>query len=139
VTAFVLDSSITLSWFFDDEQSEAADQLLDRLATEEAAVPALWYFEIANGLAIGERRQRTTPARITEFVAQLESLAIFPDEESWLRALGPVLNLARMERLSAYDAAYLELAMRLGVPLATKDLALAAAAGRNGVAVLGAN
>jgi predicted nucleic acid-binding protein len=139
VTGFVLDSSITLSWFFEDERSDAADRLLERLETEAATVPSLWYFEVVNVLAIGERRQRTTPARIAEFVAQLEGLTIIADEIMPARAFGRVLDLARSERLTGYDAAYLELAMRLGVPLATKDQTLADVAVRLGVTVLGAD
>jgi len=136
VTAFVLDSSVALSWFFDDEQSDAADRLLDQLATETAAVPALWYFEMVNVLAISERRRRTTAARVAEFVTRLSDLDLDVDREPDACAFGPVLTLARSERLSGYDAAYLELAMRLGLPLATKNEALAGAAERLGVTVL---
>jgi predicted nucleic acid-binding protein len=139
VTDFVLDSSIALSWFFEDEHSEAADRLLDALETEAAVVPPLWYLEMANILALGERRRRTTPARITEFVTQLQDLAIVADEEMAEQAFVRVLNLARSERLTAYDACYLELAMRRGLPLATKDRALAHAAIRLGVSVVGAD
>ena len=136
MTAFVLDSSVALSWFFDDEQSDAADRLLDQLATETAAVPALWYFEMVNVLAISERRRRTTAARVAEFVTRLSDLDLDVDREPDACVFGAVLTLARSERLSGYDAAYLELAMRLGLPLATKDEALAGAAERLGVTVL---
>jgi predicted nucleic acid-binding protein len=139
VTDFVLDSSITFAWFFEDERSDAADQLLERLETETAAVPLLWYFEVINVLAIGERQRRTTPARIAEFITQLHDLTVVPDAEVPVRAFDRVLALARSERLTGYDAAYLELALRLGVPLATKDKALGRAAGRLGVVVLGAD
>jgi predicted nucleic acid-binding protein len=139
VTDFVLDCSVALSWFFEDERSQAADQLLEELETEAAVVPSLWYFEMANILAIGERRKRTTAARIAEFLAQLERLAIIADDEIPARAFVRVLNLARSERLTAYDACYLELAMRLGIPLATKDRALARAATRLGVVAIGVN
>lgn len=136
MTDFVLDSSVTLAWFFDDERSPATDQILERLETQTAAVPTLWYFEVANVLSVGARRGRTTPARIAEFVAQLEGLAIVIDEASPARLLRQVFDLANRERLSGYDAAYLELAMRLGTPLATKDAELAEASRRLGVAVL---
>jgi predicted nucleic acid-binding protein len=139
MTDFVLDSSVAFSWFFDDERSPTTDQLLDRLEMETAVVPSLWYFEIANVLAISERRRRTTPARIAEFMAQLEGLTIVMDEESPTRLFRRVFDLARRERLSGYDAAYLELAMRLGIPLATKDAELADASKRLGVVVLGAD
>jgi predicted nucleic acid-binding protein len=139
MTDFVLDSSVAFSWFFDDERSPTTDQLLDRLEMETAVVPSLWYFEVANVLAISERRRRTTPARIAEFMAQLEGLTIVMDEESPTRLFRRVFDLARRERLSGYDAAYLELAMRLGIPLATKDAELADASKRLGVVVLGAD
>jgi len=110
--------------------------LLERLAAEAASVPAIWHLEIANVLALSERRQRITPADSAEFIALLETLEIVIDEETASRAFGRVLDLAREERLTAYDAAYLELAMRLGVPLASKDGDLCDAAERLGVSVL---
>ena len=136
MTDFVLDSSSTFSWFFEDERTPAALQLLDRLEAETAAVPPLWYFEIANVFVVRERQKRTTPAHVAEFVAHLETLAIVVDEDAPARAFGRVLNLARSERLTGYDAAYLELSMRLGVPLATKDRQLGEAAERLGIQVL---
>ena len=136
MTAFVLDASVALAWCFADEASEAADRLLERLETETAAVPAVWHLEVANVLALGERRRRITPAESAGFIARLETLVIVVDEETTSRAFSQVLDLARGERLTAYDAAYVELAMRLGVPLASKDGRLCKAAERLGVAVL---
>jgi predicted nucleic acid-binding protein len=136
VTDFVLDASIALSWCFKNEATVAADRVLERLAAEAASVPAIWHLEIANVLALSERRRRSPPARSSEFIALLETLLIIIDEETPSRALGRVLDLARAERLTAYDAAYLELAMRLGVPLASKDADLCGAAERLGVSVL---
>ena len=136
MTAFVLDASVALSWYLEDEASEAADRLLERLAIETATVPALWHFEIANVIALAERRGRVTAARSLEFVTRLTTLGITVDEETTVMAFGRVLDLARSERLTAYDAAYLELAIRLGVPLASKDNDLCAAAERLGVSVL---
>jgi predicted nucleic acid-binding protein len=139
VTAFVLDSSIALSWYFEDEVSEAADLLLERLEFETATVPALWHLEVANVIANAERRGRVSRGRSAEFIAQLEALTIAVDDETASRAFVQVLDLARSQRLTAYDAAYLELAMRLGLPLATKDGALRDAATRIGVTVLEAD
>jgi predicted nucleic acid-binding protein len=136
VTDFVLDASVALAWCFKDEATEAADRLLARLEAETAAVPTLWSIEVANVLAFGERRQRITPAESADFIARLETLVIVPDEETTPRAFGQILDLSRSQRLTAYDAAYLELAMRLGVPLATKDADLGNAAERLGVTVL---
>jgi predicted nucleic acid-binding protein len=136
VTGLVLDASVALAWCFKDEASEAADRLLERLETETALVPALWHLEVANVLALGERRHRITLAESAAFIARLETLVIVVDEETSSRAFTRVLDLARSERLTAYDAAYLELAMRLDVPLASKDRHLCNTAERLGVAVL---
>jgi predicted nucleic acid-binding protein len=138
VTDLVLDASVALAWCFKNEATVAADRVLERLAAEAASVPAIWHLEIANVLALSERRRRITPAGSAEFIALLESLEIVVDEETPSRALGRVLDLARGEQLTAYDAAYLELAMRLGVPLASKDGDLCNAAERLGVSVLSA-
>jgi len=136
VTAFVLDASLSLSWYFEDEISDEADRLLTRLEVETAAVPQIWPLEVANGFAMAERRGRVSKARTIECIAQLEALAIRIDDETAARAFNRVLELARDERLSTYDAAYLELALRLGVPLASKDGPLCDAAERVGVSVI---
>jgi len=136
VTDLVLDASVALTWCFKNEATAAADRVLGRLAAEAASVPAIWHLEIANVLALSERRRRITPADTAEFIALLETLEIVIDEETPSRAFGRVLDLAREERLTTYDAAYLELAMRLGVPLASKDADLCDAAERLGVSVL---
>lgn len=136
MTDIVLDASVALSWCFKNEATAAADRILERLAAEAASVPVIWSLEMANVLVLGERRGRITPARTGEFIALLESLPIVVDEETSSRALGRVLDLARAEGLTAYDAAYLELAIRLGVPLASKEADLCDAAERLGVNVL---
>ena len=136
MTYVVLDASVALSWCFKNEATAAGDRVLERLAAEEASVPTIWHLEIANVLALSERRRRITPVRSAEFIALLETLVIVVDEETPSGALGRVLDLAREERLTAYDAAYLELAMRLGLPLASKDGDLCDAAERLGVSVL---
>ena len=136
MTDLVLDASVALTWCFKNEATAAADRVLGRLAAEAASVPAIWHLEIANVLALSERRGRITPADTAEFIALLETLEIVIDEGTPSRALGRVLDLARAERLTAYDAAYLELAMRLGLPLASKDGDLCDAAERVGVSVL---
>ena len=136
MTGFVIDASVALAWCFDDEATESSRALLDRFENEQAAVPSLWHLELANALALGERNRRITPARTSEFVALIVGLPIVVDEQTPNRALSAVLELARSERLSAYDASYLELAMRRGIPLATKDDDLAKAARRAGVMLL---
>jgi len=139
VTDFVFDASVALAWCFEDENTPSARQILARLREEAASVPATWPLEVANVLALAERRRRITPADSAEFIAKLEDVAILVDGETSSRAFGKILHLAREERLTAYDAAYLELAMRLGVPLASKDADLCNAAQRLGVSVLRAD
>jgi predicted nucleic acid-binding protein len=136
VTAFVLDASVTMAWCFEDESTSTTRAVLSRLSVEEASVPAIWRIEVANVLAIAERRRRITLADSAAFIAKVENLAIHVDEETSSRAFSRILDLAREERLTAYDAAYLELAMRLGVPLASKDRDLCEAAERVAVTLL---
>jgi len=136
VTAFVLDSSVALCWCFEDEATEAAHALLEQLRADAAAVPNLWHVEIANVLALAERRRRITAAETTQFIALLEELEIDVDENTSRLAFTRTLDLAREERLTAYDAAYPELAMRLGVPLASNDRDLCDAAERVGVTAI---
>ena len=136
MSGFVIDASVALAWCFDDEATAATRALLDRFEDEHAEVPSLWHLELANALASSERNRRITPARISEFIALISGLPIVIDEQTPNFALSAVLDLARRERLSAYDASYLELAMRRGVPLATKDNDLAKASERLGVTSL---
>jgi predicted nucleic acid-binding protein len=136
VSGFVIDASVALSWCFDDEATAATRALLDRFEDEHAEVPSSWHLELANALVMSERSKRITPARTSEFVALINGLPIVIDEQTPSHALSAVLQLARSERLSAYDASYLELAMRRGIPLATKDRDLERAALRVGVTLL---
>ena len=135
MSGFVIDVSVALAWCFGDEATDATRALLDRFEDERAEVPSLWHLELANALAMGERKGRITPARASEFIALIDGLPIVIDERTPNVALTSVLELSRREQLSAYDASY-ELAMRRGVPLATKDNDLARAADRVGVILL---
>jgi predicted nucleic acid-binding protein len=137
VTGFVIDASSVLAWCFEDEGGAEADAQIEKVAAEGAAVPGLWSLEVANGLVTGERRGRIKPAESAAFVAMIEELPIVADRATAARALHETMSLAREHRLTAYDAAYLELAMRLGLPLVTGDRSLRAAAERVGVALLG--
>lgn len=135
--AIVLDSSMTLSWLFADEGDEGSDAVLDRLLVEEALVPSLWPLEVANALLIGERRGRVARNDSIGFVELLDVLPITLDVQTLERPFRDILPLSREEGLSVYDGAYLELALRLQAPLATKDTRLARAAGHLGLTVLG--
>ena len=128
MTSFVLDASVALAWCFDDEGTPQGWALFDRLRSAPGHVPALWALEVGNILLGAERRRRITQARTVEFLEILGELDIRVEPDTPGRAFRDVLPLARQQQLTTYDAAYLELAMRLGLPLATKDKALARAA-----------
>ena len=131
--AFVLDCSLTLAWFFEDEADAYAQAVEDSLPSAAAIVPTLWPLEVANALLMGERRKRATEAKATTFLGLLKALPIVVDDETAERAWQESIHLARMHQLSVYDAAYLELALRRGLTLATLDDKLAAAANAVGV------
>jgi predicted nucleic acid-binding protein len=131
---FVVDVSVAASWLMPDEDSAAATIAFERLVTDPAVVPSLWWFEIRNMLLVNERRRRLDETRTARALALLAQLPIrvdrSPDSAS-------VMRLARQHRLTAYDAAYLELAQRLALPLATLDDALVRAAQVDGVTLVG--
>jgi predicted nucleic acid-binding protein len=129
----VIDSSIAIAWCFPDEQDGYSQSVLDALATRPAIVPDLWHLEVANTLLAGERRKRSTQANTVQWMSFLTSLPITVDEHTHGHAFGDITVLGRSHNLSAHDAAYLELAMRLGLPLATLDDKLNAAANAVGV------
>ncbi|HUZ13263.1 MAG TPA: type II toxin-antitoxin system VapC family toxin [Caulobacteraceae bacterium] len=128
---FVLDASVAACWAFDDEDHPIATSALDRLRGDEAHVPSLWWFEIRNVLVVSERRGRIAETAVARFLARLSQLPIWIDREP---VDAELLGAARRHRLSAYDAAYLELASRLSAPLATLDASLAKAAAAAGAA-----
>lgn len=130
---FVLDSSVSISWYFTDENDPYALAVLRRLKRGCAIVPLLWRLETANVLITAKRRGRITQAQSTELADNLSDLAIIDDTESLSQGLKAVLGLARNHGLTTYDAAYLELAMRLGLPIATLDRNLIKAAQKAGV------
>ena len=133
--AFVLDASITACWAFQDEDHPDADLAFLRMRAEEAVVPCLWWFEVRNILIVNERRRRIGESDTAAFLLNLSRLRVRMDR---LPEGDAVLRLARTHRLSVYDAAYLELAQREGLPLATLDADLRRAAAEAGVALLDA-
>ena len=136
MTAFVLDVSVTMAWCFEDEASEAAWTLLDRLAEESALVPSIWVAEVANVLLVGERRRRITRPQARAFATRLLALPIVVEETPAHRVLGDIVSAGHDYGLAAYDALYLDLAIRHDLPLATQDRALRLAARKARVAVL---
>ncbi len=135
MTAGVVDSSIALTWCFEDEASPETDRLFERVRDDGAVVPGLWYLEVANVLLQAERRGRIGRADVARRLMLISDLPIATDQETPRRAWRETLSLARAENLTAYDAAYLELAERRGLPLMTRDNDLGAAAKRLGVTV----
>jgi predicted nucleic acid-binding protein len=132
---FVLDSSMALAWCIPDEHAPYPQSVLGALATTAAAVPSLWFLEVANALLVGERRGRCTVADVTTWLGFLGALPIRTDSETMARAWSDTLHLARTYNLSAYDASYLELAVRRVLPLAALDGKLKSAATAVGVAL----
>jgi predicted nucleic acid-binding protein len=126
--SLVIDASVTLAWCLGDEKSEYADGVLQRLSLDSAMVPSVWPIEVANGLIVAERRGRLTASEIPRVDQLLSVLSIRVAEAALSYALGPILTVARTHNLTAYDACYLELAMREGLPLASLDDRLRAAA-----------
>jgi predicted nucleic acid-binding protein len=137
VSALVIDSSAALSWCFEDEASPESDALFERVRDQGALVPGLWHLEVANLLLQAEKRGRITTGDVATRLELIAELPIATDTETTARAWREILALARAQGLTTYDAAYLELAIRRGLPLQTKDEALIAAAERSGVAVPG--
>ena len=125
---FVADTSVTLAWCFADESTESSRTLLAALQNSYAVVPALWPFEVANALASAERRGRITQPEIDRFIGVLNRMPIHIERRESLWLWQAILPLARQHRLSAYDAAYLDLAKRESLPLATRDANLHQAA-----------
>jgi len=134
-TRFVLDASVAVAWGLADEADTYPEEVLDALAEGEAVVPPLWFLEVSNALLVAERRKRLKWAEVRQFLALLQALPITVDPETPARIFGEVVALAREQGLSVYDATYLDLAMRSGLPLATMDCALSTAADRVGVAI----
>jgi len=132
---FVLDASVALSWVFEDESTGYTEEVLESLSSNEAVVPVIWPLEVGNGLLVAERRGRLTHADTVQFLDLLSRLPVHLETAGMKSMLGEIMELARKEGLSSYDASYLDLAMRLGFPLATKDGALSEAAGRCGVKI----
>ena len=132
----VVDASVALAWCFPDEASDYADSVLLAAQGEKLYVPAIWPIEVANALRVGERRQRIRPPEIRRFADLLAGLEIAEDLQRLPLAVSQILPLAREHNISAYDAAYLELAFRRNAKLATLDDALRKAARLKGVPIV---
>ena len=125
---FVVDNSIVMSWCFRDEANQYADAVLDSLSEATALVPSIWPLEVINVLLVAERRMRISEADSVRFTTLLSQLPIVVEYERAEQIMKDLLALARVKELSSYDASYLDLAMRKGLPLATLDKRLKEAA-----------
>jgi predicted nucleic acid-binding protein len=132
----VLDSSATLAWIYCDETTEAIRLLYERVADEGALVPVLWRLEVANALTLAVRRGRIDAEFRDAALRDLAVLDVVADSQTGAHAWAGTLHLADAHRLTLYDAAYLELALRYALPLASLDRDLCAAASRAGVVLL---
>jgi len=129
----VLDASVALTWCFADQATPATDLLLDEVRDFGAVVPPLWFLEVANVLLNAERRGRITAPDIAQRLDLISALPILVDQAGTGFAWTTTLNLARTEKLTPYDASYLEISLRRALPLFTRDRELADAARRRGV------
>ena len=135
--SLVLDASLTLSWYFAEETTPAAEAVLERVSETGAVAPGLWRLEVANAFQSALRRGRISPDYRDACLAALGELPIAIDPETDAYAWGTTLRLAERHGLTVYDATYLDLAQRRGLPLATLDEALREAAAALDVALLG--
>jgi predicted nucleic acid-binding protein len=134
--SFVLDNSVALAWCFEDERTPATAALLEQVGESGAFAPNLWPIEALNGLLVAERRGRLDAARRHRLLRFLHMLPIAIDEETTAQVWTATVSLAERFALSAYDATYLELAYRLGLPLASLDRELCTAASKLGLVLL---
>ena len=125
---FIVDNSVVISWCFQDEMSEYADAVLDRLADAHALVPGIWPLEVTNVLLMAQKKKRLSRAGSARFLELLRSLPIVVEQEIPARVFAEIFALAEDTGLSTYDASYLDLAMREGLPLASLDKSLQKAA-----------
>jgi len=133
MSSLVLDASVALSWFLRDESDAYADGVLAMLENKEASAPCLWLLEICNALTVLERRGRINEAETARVLSLVRNLPIEMDDSPLAETIERITSLARRFKISAYDASYLELAIRQGLPLATLDRKLKSVAKRAGV------
>ncbi len=133
---FVVDNSIVMTWCFRDEANSYADAVLNSLTESIAVVPAIWPLEVVNVLLVAERRKRLHESDSVRFISLLSQLPVVVERTWPERMMKDLLALGRENSLSSYDAAYLELAMRQGFPIATLDRKLLVAAKRVDIPIL---
>ncbi|OGD11700.1 MAG: DNA-binding protein [Candidatus Aminicenantes bacterium RBG_13_62_12] len=133
---FVVDNSVVMAWCFKDQANAYADSVLERLADTVAYVPSVWPLEVVNVLLAAERKRSMSQANSVRFISLVSELPIIVENDNFEKTMKELLGLARAHDLSSYDASYLELAMRKGLPLATLDDKLRKAAAHASVPIL---
>lgn len=133
---FVVDNSVVMSWCFHDETDKYADAVLGYLENYSAFAPAIWPLEVSNVLLVAQRRNRISQADSSRFISLLTELPIFVEQESPERMFSEIFALGRECKISSYDASYLDLAMRKGLPLATMDKKIILAARKCSVSIM---
>jgi predicted nucleic acid-binding protein len=134
--SFVVDNSVVMSWCFKDETNQYADAILDCLSEATAFVPSIWPLEVVNVLLVAERKKRLSQADSVRFITLLSQLPIVVEHERPERRMTDLLALARSNNLSSYDASYLDLSMRKGIPIATLDTRLITASKKTDIPIL---
>lgn len=134
--SFVVDNSVVMSWCFKDETNQYADAILDCLSEATAFVPSIWPLEVVNILLVAERKKRLSEADSVRFITLLSQLPIIVEHERPERLMKDLLALARSNNLSSYDASYLDLSMRKGIPIATLDTRLITASKKTNIPIL---
>ncbi len=127
---FVVDNSVVMSWCFEDERNSYCDAVLESLADGEAFVPGMWPLEVGNVLLVAERKKRFTEASVVRFLELVSGLPLTVEQETPERMLKEIVSIAREQGISTYDASYIDLAMRLGLPMSTLDASMRKAARR---------
>jgi predicted nucleic acid-binding protein len=133
---FVVDNSVVMTWCFQDEANSYADAILNKLAKATAVVPPIWPLEVTNVLLVAERKGRLHEADSLRFLSLLSQLPIDVDRSWPERLMKDILSMGRAHNLSSYDASYIELAMRQGLPIATLDRNLLEAASQIDLPIL---
>jgi len=128
--AFVVDASIVMAWGFKDETDSYPQKVLESFSRYAAVAPSVFPLEVCNVLVVAERKKRLNKTDSSRFLALLHNLPIVVDQEPPERMFAEILSLAREQGISTYDASYLDLAVRMGLPIATLDSALRKAAKR---------
>jgi len=137
LSRFIVDASVALCWYFEDQKTAYTEAVFDCLARgDEALVPALWPLEVVNSLVVAVRQKTISAAQLETFVRDLKDLPVEVDTQGIERVYSSIVRLSQQHQLSSYDAAYLDLAVVEGLPLATLDKNMRAAAKRAGVELL---